>query len=393
MSVNPASRYATMEALVEHRTFIIDDTSLLRRTVDKVQWEGHFYSSKPPLLATLCAPIYGIVRGVTGVGFREAMYPTVRRMRLFVGVLPWLAAMAVFLALSRRACADPLSASAIACAMIVGGLPTAYAAHLDNHSFAFLALLGAALAGAPLAEGKPIPTVNAAIAGFLGGAAVTFDLGATPMVGLLSLWGMWHARDQRRTLLVFVACGLVAPLCQTAILYASTGNLKPFYLIPSAYQYDGSYWGNPVEFDALREPAPVYAFHALIGHHGLFSVTPWLLLGLPWFFQRETTPRAESLRRVAIAAVLFIVAYYVHRTINYGGRCVGMRWFMVLHPVLAVAVLRTAQRTDIIRRWPIAVGVLVAFSAVNALGGAVNPWEEGFTFALFRAVGLGSVPG
>ncbi len=49
LPVNPASRYAGMEALVEHGTFAIDDTRLVRATVDKVQWEGHFYSSKPPL--------------------------------------------------------------------------------------------------------------------------------------------------------------------------------------------------------------------------------------------------------------------------------------------------------------------------------------------------------
>lgn len=394
MSVNPASRYATMEALVEHGTYRVDDTLLGGRTVDKVQWEGAFYSSKPPLLPTLCAPVYATLRAITGVGFREATYPTVRAMRLFVAALPWLVAMLLFVALARRCVGDDATAYGLAGAMVVGGLPTAYATHLDNHSFAFLALLAGALAIAPLfRDDGHLPLANAALAGLCGGAATTFDLGATPIVGAFGVFIVWRLRHDRAAAATFIATGLFAPALQMWIQYQMIGDVRPFYLHRSAYQYEGSYWGNPIEFDALSEPWYVYAFHSLFGHHGVFSVTPWLLLGLPWLFQKERTPNAESLRRVAAFATLFVVGYYVHKTNNYGGRCVGMRWFMVLHPILAVGALRTVERYDLLRRRPIWVGVLVGASAVSALSGAVNPWEEGFVFALFRAVGLGSVAG
>jgi hypothetical protein len=70
-----------------------------------------------------------------------------------------------------------------------------------------------------------------------------------------------------------------------------------------------------------------------------------------------------------------------------------MRWYMVLHPVLAIAAARTISRYGMAARRPVLLGVLIALSAVSALPGAINPWEEGLVHALLRAIGMGSVPG
>jgi hypothetical protein len=394
MSVNPASRYATMEALVEHGTFTIDDTHLVSRTVDKVKWEGRFYSSKPPLLPTLLTPIYAGVRAVTGEGFREAMYPTARVMRVFVAFAPWAIAMVLWAALVFRLTPREDERALLIIAMVAGGLPTAYGSHLDNHSFAFGALVAAAVAAAPVVQAsKTLTASRAALAGLAAGAAVTFDLGAAPLSGLMVVWVAWTQRSRPRVAVSLLAAAAVPLACQVAISYAMTGDPRPFYLLGASYDYPGSYWNNRAEFDALSEPKWRYALHSLIGHHGLFSVTPWLVLALPWFFRREETPAAEALRRVAIAATLFIVAYYVRKTTNYGGRCVGMRWYMVLHPVLAIAAARTISRYGMAARRPVLLGVLIALSAVSALPGAINPWEEGLVHALLRAIGMGSVPG
>ena len=90
---------------------------------------------------------------------------------------------------------------------------------------------------------------------------------------------------------------------------------------------------------------------------------------------------------------MFIVGYYVFKTVNYGGRCVGMRWFLVLHAPLGLAAARVVQRSGFVTRRPVLAGVLVGVAAVTALTGAINPWEEGFVYALFRAIGLGSIAG
>jgi hypothetical protein len=152
-----------------------------------------------------------------------------------------------------------------------------------------------------------------------------------------------------------------------------------------------------IEFDALDEPRLVYAFHALIGHHGLFSVTPWLApaaIGL-LAAVRGTTGIRRAMAIAACAAIAFTVGYYVVKTNNYGGRCVGMRWFMVLHPVLWFGLVFGLERHAAWRR-SIPLGViaaLVAISAVSVLHGVMHPFEEGLVHGLYRAIGMGSVDG
>ena len=396
MSVNPASRYAGMEALVEHGTYAIDDTALVRSTVDKVQWEGRFYSSKPPLLYTLAAPSYAAISRVTGDTFRSARYPMARRMRVVVALFPWMFGLFLWGRLVDRIAHDPVTRTWGYAAMALGGLPTAYASHLDNHSLAVVALLAMALACAPLLdEESEWSAGRAGLAGLCGGLAVTMDLGAGPIIGAVGIWvfaraasaGSWTAA------LAYLGCGFIAPLAQVAIQFHIAGTWRPFYLLDSAYSYAGSYWSRPAEFDALNEPKTTYGLHALLGHHGLFSHTPWLALALPWMLQRERDRWLDGLRLAVIAGVVFVIGYYIAETVNYGGRCVGMRWFMVTHVPLALAALRYASTSGWVARNPALAGLLVGWSAVTALGGAINPWEEGFVYALFRALGAGSIAG
>jgi hypothetical protein len=72
LSSNDRSRWMHVRALVEHGTFEID--ALLREptwdSIDKVQHRGrdgelHYYSSKPPLLATLIAGEYWLIHRLT----------------------------------------------------------------------------------------------------------------------------------------------------------------------------------------------------------------------------------------------------------------------------------------------------------------------------------------
>ena len=51
---NDGSRFATVRALVENHTFSIDSHD----SIDIVQYNGRFYSSKPPLLSVMAAGIY-----------------------------------------------------------------------------------------------------------------------------------------------------------------------------------------------------------------------------------------------------------------------------------------------------------------------------------------------
>ena len=63
------------------------------------------------------------------------------------------------------------------------------------------------------------------------------------------------------------------------------GQFKPVYeeFGTESYNYQGSYWNAPLEFDYLNvkpESKALYLFHMTLGHHGVFSLTPIVLFCL-----------------------------------------------------------------------------------------------------------------
>ncbi|HET8937523.1 MAG TPA: hypothetical protein VFN67_28970 [Polyangiales bacterium] len=84
---NPMSRFATMDALVHDHAWIID-RSVFLDTADKVQINGRFYSSKPPMLSTIGALIYKPMHQLTGISFREDRAVAVKVMNVVLGFLP-----------------------------------------------------------------------------------------------------------------------------------------------------------------------------------------------------------------------------------------------------------------------------------------------------------------
>lgn len=55
------SHLATVEALVHHGTWAIDDTAMGRHTGDRIFLNGHFYSDRPPTLSLLASGVYAVL--------------------------------------------------------------------------------------------------------------------------------------------------------------------------------------------------------------------------------------------------------------------------------------------------------------------------------------------
>src|ERR1044072_2308063 len=79
LSANDRSRWATIRALGDHGTFVLDDIIFDQKgnrvgcwhTIDLVPHRGadgeqHYYSSKPTLLTTMLAGEYWLIKLVTG---------------------------------------------------------------------------------------------------------------------------------------------------------------------------------------------------------------------------------------------------------------------------------------------------------------------------------------
>lgn len=465
LSANDRSRWATVRALVEHHTYAIDtiiaepnwDTIDMVKhadpwtTVKHTEREGgedverveRLYSSKPPLLATLLAGPYWAIHRATGWTLGDHPYEIGRLLLWTTNVLP-MVVMFVLLGclVERLGTTDWGRIYAMAAATWATYLNT-FAVVLNNHLIAAVCATVAIYAAVRIwCDGARHNRLFAA-AGFFAALTAATELPALALLAMLSAALLWKA--PRPTVQAYLpAAGLVVAAFFVTN-YAAHGCLTPPYMHrntadPANNWYDysymkggrerDSYWRNPNGIDRGEPSAARYALHTLVGHHGIFSLTPvWLvsLAGLAvWGFGRDPrrsaageplpsgpasappaghgaidagdgeAEQAEGLQRsrtigsletggscgrslaVLIAAVsLACLVFYLSRPLahrNYGGMTSGFRWMFWLAPLWIVAMLPAADRFSRYRAWRVVAVVLLALSALSASYPTWNPW-------------------
>jgi hypothetical protein len=183
------------------------------------------------------------------------------------------------------------------------------------------------------------------------------------------------------------------------------------------YDYPGSYW-RPENLRGIDrgESSPwTYALHVLIGHHGLFSLTPIWLLSVAgcyrWLRPRgrdhlllsnEQAPSAGEpaqpawldVRFVLAATTLIItvvvVGFYLSRPQidrNYGGGTSCLRWLLWLAPLWLLTLLPAVDRLS--RSWwgRGLMLVLLGISVFSAHYAADNPWSHPWLYDYWAWLG------
>jgi hypothetical protein len=153
-----------------------------------------------------------------------------------------------------------------------------------------------------------------------------------------------------------------------------------------------SYWFRPVGIDRGEPSLGVYALHALVGHHGIFSLTPiWLLsvLGI-WMMWRADRGQQRPLALLIALPTLACVAFFLNLPPldrNYGGMTSGLRWFFWFAPLWLLALVPAADAAAG-RRWARGVClVLLALSVLSVSYPTWNPWTQPWLWNFFRSVG------
>ena len=148
LSANDRSRWSTVASLVERGTYVIDQqiamTDPIRRnrrpwdSIDKVRHLGrdgkqHYYSSKPPLLATAVAGVYQVVLTCTGMTLTEQPIYVARIILALVN-LPLLAIFFyATLASIDRLIRTRWAAGVSAAACCLGTMVLPFVVSLNNH--------------------------------------------------------------------------------------------------------------------------------------------------------------------------------------------------------------------------------------------------------------------
>ena len=402
---------------------IKSDTGLVTQngweTVDKVLRPDtlEYYSSKPPLLSTFVAGLYWALYHL-GWTFENNPWTVVCVILLLINWLPFLVYLALLARLLERYGTSDWGRLYVFAAAGFATLVTTFAITFNNHSVATYSALFALYPALRIwSRGQQASTLLFLLAGFFAAFTACNELPATAFAVLLGI--VLLVRQPSRTLLFFVPAAAVPVAAFFLTNYLAIGQLGPAYEEFGSpwYEYEGSHWRKPapgelktgIDWARLKETRAEYAFHVLLGHHGLFTLSPiWLIAAIgmltvparvwgkaPSRGPPEGTKTVDAkdqsgLTRVMLLTLLLsvvVIGFYLLKSDNYGGWTAGLRWLMWLSPFWLLTMLPVADRLGTTRWGRGLAYVLLAVSVLSVSYNLRNPWRHPWLYDLMQARG------
>lgn len=367
---NDASRWAQIESLVDHGSATIEPSRFARRTVDRVQVGDALYSNKPPFFALVGAVVYAPLAAVTG--WRLSDPATASRMIWLLTVLlvglpgAWLVAE-FDRQTARHSTLAPRWRTALSVALGAGTLLISFAGTLNNHVPAAALLAASFFAALDARFGA---------AGLACGLAGAIDL--LPGFGLapfLAWAAMGSAVRRNWSGLGRFAAGLSVGIAATvAANLVVTGTVLFPKWLPGGVDL-AARAGASVAGVVLPQSA-TYPLEILFGPHGLFAVSPVLVVGaVGWLAALARPPFGERTLWRAVA-VGMAVQFAGHAVVagSYGGWSYGYRYLLPIQPLLLFGA-GTALAS---RGRRIVFAALLPVSILFSTLGAFHPWPPGF---------------
>lgn len=451
---NDRSRWATVRSLVDHGTFVIGhrDPAVYRasavlplgqldciqamalaqagylarvgsstgiifedgyESVDKVLHPEklEFYSSKPPLLATMIAGLYWLLHALLGWTMSDSPNAVVRTILILVNVVPFALYLRVLSGWLERWAAEPWARLLVFASAAFATLVTPFLITLNNHTVGTFAVFFALHALVRIWEIRHAGLAPSAgwfiLGGLCASLAVAMELPALAFaVCLLGLLLLWYPL---RTVLLVTPLAIVVATAFFWTNHLAVGQWRPAYSEFGGpwYEYEGSHWRRPLAGEKRRgidwarqhETRGMYAVHALVGHHGWLSLTPIWLLALAGMVRDPGGTHNEPgdvprrlpwfMRPLAILVSIVVIGFYlgVVGSANYGGFSVGLRWLMWLTPLWLVCMIPIADRLALSRLGRGLAYVLLGISVLSANYSPWNPWRHPWLYDLPVAMG------
>lgn len=427
-SGNDASRIASIESLVERGTWVVDDSSFdvlnHAKFNDKIHYNGHFYSSKPPVLSFIATPPYFLFYHLgiefEGMGKTNLAYylEVLFTIGLFYALL--ITIFYLFLVKSKlKSSYTLLLTVGLGAGTLIFTYGTIFNNHLPSTSFLFTSFfityfinefkhklmmkgLAGLLAGFAITFEPPAIIIASFLAlllskdkeqSFKMGAAlfvlwmVVLLTGKNPFfiipvfIGICVLFWkyLWQfTKENYPFMLAFMLPLLLYATLNMAIIESPL----PQHLHPDHrefYRYPGAPWP---EGDPTGDiPNAEFIIHSTLGYRGLFSYSPILLLGLAgmWYaWKRKETKLVSFL--IGVGAFT-LYTYYVVTNHNYGGYSYGIRRLIILTPFL---LLFAKELLPIKQQW-LRYGfyTLLGISILFALIGVYEPWADIWGYDVF----------
>lgn len=398
-SANDRSRWCTVWSLVERGTFRIDE--IRQRpgwdTIDLIRMDDHFYSTKPPLLTCVVAALTWCVQRVSGWSLTDQTQLVSFVVLLLINLVPFVISLMAWIAILDRVTAQPWTRLFALTVAAFGTLLTPFLVTLNNHT---VAAASATLALYALVIILQTDTVKATrwpyvLCGFATAWTAANELPAASF-GVF-IFAMVYWCSPRKAFVYFLPAAMIPVLALTATNIIATGSWKPIYADYGTDKYrfvvDGipSYWMNPQGIDKNKDDPWTYLFHCIIGHHGLFSLTPIALCAVAgWLMSFRMRDRIlKPLLWLGAATSLIVIAFYMTRTsnYNYGGVSCGLRWALWLTPLWLLAMIPLLDLGSQSRLLRIIAILLFMVSTYSAWEPIDNPWHQPWLFRWMEARG------
>ena len=157
------------------------------------------------------------------------------------------------------------------------------------------------------------------------------------------------------------------------------------------YDYPKSYWlpQNKRGVDLGEPSMSLYAFHILVGHHGVLSLTPFWMFSVIGLVVGLRNPPSREYVFVAISiaiVTLVCLGFYISRPLidrNYGGVASGFRWLFWLIPAWLYFLPKGLEFTS--RTFPGRV-LLLTLLIISVFWATIpwdNPWKSPLLFNWF----------
>ncbi len=262
-----------------------------------------------------------MIKTLTGTNLAEHPFYVSRVMLILSNVLPLLLMLVLVVRwVERYGQTDWGRIFVVACAAW-GTFLTTFAVSLNNHLPAAVCVMIAVACLFRASRDEQPATVYFVLAGLAAAFAAANELPALSFLVLVA-GGMWWI-SPRKTLLAFLPAVLLITGGFYLTNYLAHDSLRPPYAhrMPGDdwYDYPNSYWYGGRRGVDLGEPSRLrYGLHVLIGHHGIFSLTPIWLLSMVGIGMDGRAERASALAEWHDAAA-------EHRLPGVLHRCSGRR--------------------------------------------------------------------
>ena len=389
-SANDRSRWCTVWSLVERGTFRIDE---IRQqpgwdSIDIIHDDGHFYSTKPPLLTVIVAGMTWCVTQLTGWSLLTNTHAVTTVVLLLVNLLPFAVSLGLLSALLKRHARTDWCRHFVLSTAAFGTLLTPFLMTLNNHTVAAAGVMVAVFSLMRLLSDEEPRAGMFALCGFAAVWTCTNELpaGAFALATLLLAW----KRSPRQTVCWYVPAALVPVVALLVTNVIATGSWKPAYASYGSSKYnfviDGvpSYWMNPQGVDRNLDSPLMYFVHCTVGHHGIWSLSPVFLLAIVgWLMSRRVQNASlRSVLRCGSILTAIILAFYLTRTQNYnfGGVSCALRWSLWLTPLWLLALLPALDAIANRRSLQVFATLLLVGSTFSAWQPVPNPWQQPWLF-------------